>query len=768
MLRCLVATLLCALLVVSPLPTAAQDDMPPHPRLLFGRNDLQTLREQGQGTHQEIWTAIKTFADTLVGTAPPAQPAADMTEEDFRAAGDLLIPLGFSCLITEDDAYCGAARDYLLAYAGWQQWDVPDRRDLGTAHMLFGASLAYDWVYNMLDENDRSTIAAAIAGHTQEMYQASAGPYSDAYTNWWAGSYVQNHFSTNNSALGMAGLALAGDVDADTTAWIEQATSELTIITDLLEQINDGSWHEGTYYQSYMLTMMLPFLTNLRALRQIDLLPDSYLRHVADWQIYNYLPGRHEFILAYGDFEPWWGNAFDRQNLLRFAAAEYDSPAAEWMAQQVVATTGRGTGGASVPWQVMEYFYYDPTVATGSPGELNSAQLFPDLGAVIWRTGWEPDSLVFALKGGSYGGRFAMETFAHQLYPWGESCADVGCTFNVSHDHADANTFYLYNQNQWLANEWAGYGVADTTSHNTVVIDGQNQFLPTTSDYAHPEAFSGTEGYISAHVEGRGFNYVASNATGRYTPVIGDLHDFTRHVVFIRPGYLLMLDNLDADDPHTYYWIAHFAESVAIEDNWIRGNAAENQVLAVGIASPQPFDAITSEDALPYARVAPAEQVADTRFIHLLYPTNTAGWDSRPSVTLGEDNGKAALTRVELADGSADEIIIRYAANRSTNHVGDYATDAQVVVVRRDAAGETDGIYSYGGTFLANAATGQMLLNNLTPEQAFEATFEAGAVDLHSEAPAGVTLYAPGVSALTRDGEPLAFEQRGDHLIVTE
>lgn len=760
--RWIIGAMLAAVLVLAPVTLNAQDS-PAHPRLFFDANELQTLREQAATTHEPIWLAIQTYANSQLGTTPPSAPSAEATELDYRTHGDVLIPLAFSCAITEQPEYCDLSRDYLLAYVSWPQWDVTNRRDLGLAHMLIGTSLAYDWTYNTLSEADRQTIAEGIAAKANQMYEASVGPYNDEWTNWWAGSYVQNHFSTNNSALGIAGLALAGDVSADTQAWVTQAAQEEARVSYLLNQIQDGSWHESIPYQSYMLTIMLAFLSNLRDLQGIDLIPHQYLQNYTDWRIYNYLPGRHEHILSFGDFELWWGNSFDSQNILRFIANEYDSSRAEWMAQQTISTTGRGTGIASVPWQVFEFLYYDPNIPAEDPTGLSGAAAFPDLGAVIWRTGWSPEDLVFGLKAGGYGGNFPLQTFANQLYPWGQQCEAVGCTFNVGHDHADANTFYLYNQGQWLAPEWASYGVRDTGSHNTIVIDGENQFLPDNTSFADPTSFIDTAPHLKAHVSSPGFNYLASDATNSYT-AIEDLNEFTRHVVYVKPGYFLMLDTLDADSPHTYFWFSHFAGEATIDGNWVRGSSGENQLLGVGIVSPQPFDAILSADALPYIRISPPTNMEDVRFINLLYPTNTDGWDARPQPTLVEDTGRAALTQVQLPDGRVDEIIIGYGGEGTIYRIGNYGSNARVAIIRRDADSTIEAVYMYGGSFLTDTALGAALVNNVDAESAFEVTFSEGTAAVTGQLSNPVTLFAPNVTTITVNGETATVEQRGDFL----
>jgi hypothetical protein len=100
---------------------------------------------------------------------------------------------------------------------------------------------------------------------------------------------------------------------------------------------------------------------------------------------------------------------------------------------------------------------------------------------VVWRTGWEPDDLVFGFKTGAWGGRFALDTFTQERFPWNENCFDGLCQLNAGHDHDDTNSFYIFKDEAWLVPEEVGYELSDTTYHNTLLIDGQGHITPSDS-----------------------------------------------------------------------------------------------------------------------------------------------------------------------------------------------------------------------------------------------------------------------------------------------
>lgn len=177
-----------------------------------------------------------------------------------------------------------------------------------------------------------------------------------------------------------------------------------------------------------------------------------------------------------------------------------------------------------------------------------------------------------------------------------------------------------------------------------------------------PEIFRDSDGSLEDTANTPSFDYVAADATQRYKDIPG-LEDITRYVVFVRPGYFVMLDNLAADATHQYEWVSHFGESVSIERQWVRGDAGGGQILGVGTASPQSYARTTGDDGKPYIRIRTASAVDDVRFVHILYPTDDTSWDTRPTTEILEDTGAAIAVRVNMnvSSGRTDDILLTYA-----------------------------------------------------------------------------------------------------------
>jgi len=718
-----------------------------------------------------MWLPIYDFVQSEIGAVSLSQSSPDGDLNTFRDAGNKLIPMAFSCVISEQADHCDLAREHLLTYAGWSEWSNAEARNgLGNAHMVLGNALAYDWMYSRLSASERQTIRESLATQTRELYEASKSSYDRELNNWWAGSYTQNHFGTLNSALGMGGLALLGEHE-EAQAWVDQAINSIQRLQYLLNGISDGTWHEGIPYQRYGLAMALPFMTNLRTIQGNNMLPNTYFQQYARWRMYNHLRGSGQFIMTFGDFEWDWVHGASSAVVLRFVADQYRDGYAQWVAEDILANTGRDASVWTSHWYTFEFLYYDPAVASTSPESLSPDRVFPDLAAVIWRTGWDAEAMVFGFKAGVDGGHFAYDTFARTGYPWHASCKHTGCGLHVGHDHSDTNGFYLYNNGAWLAPEDEGNGRRATAFHNTLLIDGQGQFRIANDQAAEPEEIAGSDGFLEAVGTADGMGYLAADATRRYKHIAG-IEDITRHVVFVRPDYFVMLDHIAADAPHTYDWVCHFSGAITTEDRWVRGGAEDGQILGVGVVNPLDFTARVDTDGRSDAiQIRPAEAVDNVRMVHVLYPTDEAGWEQRPTLQLKSDTGAGIVVTVGLQDERqrSDDVLISYTQAVTTPlQLGSYTYDGKAAVVSYAADGSLEKVAMYGGTFLRDDATGRKLVTGLTSTETFEAVYAEGTVYVSGDVQPGVAIYAPGTERLVLNGTSWSFRQSGDTIEVRE
>jgi uncharacterized repeat protein (TIGR01451 family) len=742
----------------------------PHPRIFFNDGDIPALISRATTSHFEIWDPIDRYVNAQLGNLPPAVAPINGSQDFYRDSGLILPPIALACVISQDPAYCNLGRDYLLTYAGWSQWGEQDSRSLGFAHMVMGNAIAYDWLYDQLTTAEQQTVANNLATRTQELYEASnSATYDGLWNNWWALSYMQNHYAVTHGALGLAGLALLGE-DARAQTWIDHASERLQRLEYLLEGIGDGSWHESIPYQSYMMATSLPFMVNLRRLQGVDIIAHNYFNAYTYWRLYNYLPGTTQHIFTNGDFEWAWGNSRMPQHLLRFAAAEYNDPYAEWIASQIAAADGRNRNLDSAAWYVFEFFYYNPAVQPRSPvGNLPLAREFDDFEGVIWRTGWSTNDLVFGLQTGAFGGDYASSTFVAGSFPWQQPCTVTRCSLNTGHDHNDANTFSLYAGGNWLALESIGVGNYETSFHNTLLMDNQGQYRPPANNFGEvPADFDGRNGFIEASYSTANFKFVASDATRRYD--IADLTDFTRYTLFASPDYFIMVDRVLAGTPHIYDWVVHFEQDMILDGNWLLGNTRNGQALGLQVIGPQPYQTTTGNDGTPYLRIRPPQPTADAFFVNLLFPTLDPAQATLLNATLVEQSAAGIGVSVDHTDGSGvtDNMILSMQSPGATTSVGNYVFDGSVALMSGVDPAFPDRIFVVGGTYLnfTGGGAARPFVQNLDPGQALEAIFSGNRVAISGVISTRVRLLAPNAQTVTINGFPASFTRDGQYIIL--
>ncbi|MEM7030773.1 MAG: heparinase II/III family protein [Chloroflexota bacterium] len=751
--------------VFEPVVVKAEPSLATHPRFFFDAGEIPNLRSKANGSHADLWQAISGYVDrALDEDLPPANAPASGGLDTYRTYGNKLVALAFACVIGEQTNVCNLAKDHLLIYAGWDQWGENEIRDLGQSHMMIGNAVAYDWLYDQLSTSERETVRQSLASWGAKMYEASAGERTAAWLNWWRRSYIQNHFVVNNSALGIVALILLEEEPAADT-WLQHTKAQMGLVQSLLNGMADGTWHEGITYQSYLMVMSLPFLVNLRdhpdTNVQADLLPHTYLQNYIYWRVYNHFVGTDDYIMAHGNFR--WSFGDPRaQGILQFVANEYDNAHAQWLASDLITTDGRNPTVDHAVFYVYEFFYYDPEQTTQAPTNLPLYRTFSDLEGVIWRTGWDTNDLVFGFKTGAYGGRHAYQSFTQETGIW-SSCPDGPCHFNIGHDHNDMNTFYLY-QNGWLAQETVSVGLEEVNYHNTIRIDGEDQFRPVSQSAKVGPDIVGSDGQLLDVVNTTQLSFLAADATKRYANVSG-MTDVSRHIAFVRPDYLVMVDNLAAASNHDYEWIAHFADEVSIDSNWIKGGADSNpNILGVGIVSPANFTTDTDDDGEVYVRIGHSTSVDDMRFINVLYPTASEEWGNRPTVNLVDDRNMVAVTAVSHQDGGEDHVLIRYAGTPTQVSSGPYEFDGTVAVIRHNATGDLISLVVHNGQQLTDTDKQQTLLSRKDDTVPFEATFstDGTTVTIQSFVANEISLHAPNATTVIFNGQSDLFTRTGD------
>ncbi|MEO1287888.1 MAG: hypothetical protein AAFV93_08970 [Chloroflexota bacterium] len=731
--------------VIENLATLNPDNLTQHPRIFFTSDNINTLQRDGRTSHEAIVTSVINVADDALTRGIAETPTDASILNHYRIASHDLLALSFACVMTDTESYCDGAKERLLTYITWSRWGETEKPELAYSHLLMMTAISYDWLYNNLTNNERNTIRTELLSRTQALYYAGSSPNAGA---WWQESYYQNHYSTANSALGIASLVLLDDTNHPMTCelrpsgssnvnlrlaptldsevgatlernqtaitinttidregsvwyelsdglyvrsdvvrpcsddfilnpqrWLNFAVEQMQKDTHILENIGDGTWHESIPYQAYKLTMSLPFTYNLRSLTDVDIIPHTYMQAYPQWMLYNWLPNG-DYILSFADFQRNWETDFAHHSLVRFSASEYDDSVAEWLAQQMVATSDFSD---ATMWSVFEFFYYNPEIEAQAPTDMPLSYQSTDLEAIIWRTGWTENDLVFGMKASAFGGNFAVDSFLAGDYPWQLPCNENNCQLNIDHDHNDAGTYYLYNNNTWMTTEIVGLAQIDTALHNALLINNMGQYRPPNRNFGmQPTDFDNRAATIAQHVSSTNVDYARADLTNAY-PDEANATQVERHALFIRPDYIVLLDIITSSQAQTYQAVSHYQGDTVYIDSWIESYPNE-QIIGLNLQSDNSLDVTLSENSRTTSVTVSSTDPSETfQLATLLYPASEEEWQNRPTLTINDNDGETIWLQVDWQDGRSEQIFINYLGESIT--LGDYETDAQVLVL---------------------------------------------------------------------------------------
>ena len=196
-------------------------------------------------------------------------------------------------------------------------------------------------------------------------------------------------------------------------------------------------------------------------------------------------------------------------------------------------------------------FVYVGTNGSRGSAPADTSAAFDDGGLYVMRSDWSPDARYLMFNAGPYGGPHGHEDkLSIELFAFGQP-------FIV-----DSNA-YTYDK----ADPYRGYFVS-SQAHNTVLVDGQSQVRRWQKDSLHPSkaAFKWAS-WISQPM----FDYVSASYGDGYgqfrmrrsegDSVIKDVVH-TRRVLFVKPDYWVIVDELVASSRHEYQVLFHTVPGV--------------------------------------------------------------------------------------------------------------------------------------------------------------------------------------------------------------
>jgi hypothetical protein len=559
---------------LDPIPTALEKVRGVHPRLYLTAGRVTQLRHAIQTTHAGLWAEVKVLADRAVRRGAPRYRRGDDRSGDEqlwqREVGNTMPHLAMAYLMTGDREYLNAVQQWALASCDYPTWGYGrfDGMDLATGHQLFGLAIVYDWCHHDLDEASRQRIRETLTKRASAMFQAAA-----TGNTYWHRSYLQNHLWVNACGIGAAGFALFDEVP-EARLWIGLAADKFRRTMEVLGP--DGASHEGVGYWEYGAEYMLKFMALADALLRSDLYDHPWWRNTARYCQYLSLPvgawTRSDCIVDLADCPR--GHWYGPDHILRHLAARYRDGHAQWLAGQVDQADVDSPGAR---W--LNLVWYDPSVQPVSPQDLPTLHHFEDMGIVSARTGWNGRESLVVFKCGPFIGHEAMGKFSYD--PGG------------GHVHPDAGHFMIFADGQWLVRD-DGYGDKWADQHNTLTIDGVGQLGEGRTWFNGTECLSAkAKPRILWAKSGAEFDHIASDVTAAYPKRLG-LERFVRHLLFVKPDVLIVIDDIAVDKSRDLELRLHTENSECKSDDGTYLLTGRQATLRVTLLTPDEVEASTA------------------------------------------------------------------------------------------------------------------------------------------------------------------------------
>jgi hypothetical protein len=506
-----------------------------HPRIFFLAAHLDEVRETLQTTRREAWERLRCAADASLSVEPIPEPGYDRITDpaerrlayfqsfhDTRAVHDQAMrALALTYLLSGERRYGERAKAILLDAAHWDPEGIssilaPYGDEVGLGLLRVGAEV-YDWLYDLLAEDERERVAAMLVARADQMIRRLE---RNDYTYRPEGS----HDGRLPGFLLEHALALAEHPRA--AAWAEYALK--IIATNFPHWAGqEGGWAQGVpYAMFYNSRDSMPFHAWKAATGHDVWLKPFYQR--LPWFFY-YCASPVGEIMPFGDSEHLAVRPTLARTLMLYHGLRLrDARLCRWSDQVL------DEGGERAPIDAFPGILVEDSLDRGGAAGPPNDRAFRGIGwAALHSDVTHPQKdLMVLLRSSPYGG--------------------------VSHGHASQNDFAVMAGGKALVcaggARFPHHGSAFHTeyaqqsiSHNCVLVDGQGAI----------NRDGNRGGELVAFESGKGFGYACGEAENAY----GDLLSrWQRHLVLVRPSLLILMDDLVAPKAAAFQWLLHAFE----------------------------------------------------------------------------------------------------------------------------------------------------------------------------------------------------------------
>jgi hypothetical protein len=447
-----------------------------HPRLFFLAADEAVLKAKLSTTPMldKVHKIILAESDELL-TQPVQQRVLTgkrlltISREAIRRITDL----SYSYRMTADVRYAARAETEMLAMAAFTDWNPSHFLDVG--EMTLAMAIGYDWLYSYLSATSRTTIATAIK---TKGIERSTGAYANQ--SWLTGDNNWNQVCNAGISAGVAAV-----YDENPTYYqtlIDRAVTSVKIPMGVYKF--NGSYPEGMGYWDYGTTFNILFIDLLQRMWGTDrelLAVEGFLK---TGSLVTHMQGTATKQMS--------GATLKSINPLPFNYADCGTgigvlPGMFWLASRVTDQTilynelkkldfSLTTGDSSLPNNRLLPFlliWSKSLPLNNLPAPTETSYIAQGVSALAaLRTGWGPNDIYLALKGGTPSGNHAHMDIGSFVM----DAMDVrwAMDFGMSdYNNLELNGVDLWNMSQ-TSERWDVFRL-NNMAHNTLTINGAKQ-----------------------------------------------------------------------------------------------------------------------------------------------------------------------------------------------------------------------------------------------------------------------------------------------------
>lgn len=420
--------------------------------------------------------------------------------------------------LTGDTAAGNFAKEALIIIAGWKTWNHPwfAARHRETYYPVgelgVRAAFCYDVVYPLMTKKERDEVGEGLLRNCiipayKEYVLHDRVPSA---TSNWVGNTVSGGIS--------CALAIYGD-DPKLGDLEPYLSGLIGMLRDYIHNTLDttGAWGEGIGYQGFAYSNVLPTLSVIKNVLHLDL-SSKGLFNSYKYFLYNF---SNPHTLDVGDSHP------ELSTLSEFAwlSSHSNDPVFQWLYMQ------------SPRKDIFDFMFGTNKGPETPPTSFPKSIEFPELGAVVFRSGWSPDDIVMNFRCGHFYNHQHYDQGSFQLNAYGVSLIPEAGWANYYND------------------PWYRRYYIQPVGHNTLLLD-EDAGSQESGDYLHFIKAADRSAKITDFITTDSYSSTTGELANLY---YGKLSLFERNIIFMHRRYFVIYDRVKSSKvPHEYDLLFHF------------------------------------------------------------------------------------------------------------------------------------------------------------------------------------------------------------------